>query len=91
LFGGDNTVFLDDVRIALAPSLTPVQLGFQILPGPPDRQIQFIWPADHTGWRLQMQTNGLGGSWVDVQDANLLNTVSLPMAYSSAFFRLVYP
>ncbi len=91
LFGGDNTVFLDDVRITLAPSLTPVQLNFQILPGPPDRQIQFTWPADHTGWRLQMQTNGLGGTWVDVRDAHLLHTVSLPMAYSSAFFRLVYP
>ena len=91
LFGGDNTVFLDHVRIALAPALSPVQLNFRILTGPSDQQIQFSWPADHTGWRLQMQTNGLGGSWVDVRDAHRLHTMALPMTYSSAFFRLVYP
>jgi hypothetical protein len=91
LLGGDNTVFLDNVRIALAPALTPVQLGLQVANPPSGNQMQLSWPADHTGWRLQMQTNGLGTNWVSVLNANYLNTMLQPMTNSSAFFRLVYP
>jgi hypothetical protein len=91
LLGGDNTVFLDNVRIAPAPSLTPVELGLQIANIPFGNQLQFFWPADHTGWRLQMQTNGLGTNWVSVLNADYVNTLLLPMTNGSAFFRLVYP
>jgi hypothetical protein len=87
LVGGDNTVFLDNVRIVLAPSLTPPQLGWQVANG----QLQLQWPADHTGWRLQMQTNGLGTNWVNVLNVNYTNAILLPMTNGSAFFRLVYP
>jgi hypothetical protein len=89
--GGDNTVFLDNVRIAPAPSLTPVQLALQLMNLPTGSQLQLFWPADHTGWRLQMQTNGLGTNWVSVRNANYINELSLPMTSDSAFFRLVYP
>ena len=91
LLGGDNTVFLDNVRIAPAPALTPVQLGLQLTNLPSGNQMQLSWPADHTGWRLQMQTNGLSTNWVTVLNANYLNTMLQPMTNSSAFFRLVYP
>jgi hypothetical protein len=91
LVGGDNTVFLDNVRIAPAPLLTPVQLGIQITNFSSGNQFQLSWPADHTGWRLQMQTNGLGTNWVNVPNANYFNVLSLPMTNDSAFFRLVYP
>jgi hypothetical protein len=91
LVGGDNTVFLDNVRIAPSPSLAPVQLGLQITNLPSGNQIQFSWPADHTGWRLQMQTNILGTNWVNVLNANYLNVLLLPMTNGSAFFRLIYP
>ena len=55
------------------------------------------WPADHTGWRLQAQTNpftfGLGTNWADVSGAGFTNQCILPMGTDngSVFFRLVYP
>ncbi|HEX7653527.1 MAG TPA: autotransporter-associated beta strand repeat-containing protein [Verrucomicrobiae bacterium] len=55
------------------------------------------WPADHTGWRLQVQTNtvatGLGGNWIDVAGAAATNSVTatLDPAQGAVFYRLVYP
>jgi len=54
------------------------------------------WPADHTGWMLQVQTNslgkGLGTNWVDVPGSTSTNTVSLPIvtANGTVFYRLKY-
>ena len=59
--------------------------------------LSLTWPADHTGWRLQVQTNslakGLGTNWVDVAGATATNQVNLPVssANGSVFYRLVYP
>ena len=40
-------------------------------------QLTLSWPAGHTGWRLQVQTNavtqGLGSNWVDVPDSTTTN------------------
>ena len=91
LVGGDNTVFLDNVRIAPAPSLTPVQLGWALAGLSPANQIQLSWPADHTGWQLQMQVNSLGTNWFTLPNANYTDTLLLPMTNSAAFFRLAYP
>ncbi|HEX9046247.1 MAG TPA: hypothetical protein VF988_04415, partial [Verrucomicrobiae bacterium] len=55
------------------------------------------WPADHTGWRLQVQTNsltaGLSGNWVDVPGSTLTNNFVVPLdaAQGSVFYRLIYP
>jgi autotransporter-associated beta strand protein len=55
------------------------------------------WPADHTGWRLQVQTNvltvGLSTNWVDVAASTETNEMTLPIGTDSVgvFFRLVYP
>ena len=93
LLGGDNTVFLDNVRIAPAPSLTPPQLGWNLSSG----QIQFSWPLDHFGWHLEMQTNpiglGLGTNWIAVIGSQATNLFAAPIntANGSAFFRLIYP
>jgi autotransporter-associated beta strand protein len=60
-------------------------------------QLTLSWPADHTGWRLQAQTNvlsvGLRTNWVDVTGANTTNQVIVPMnpANGSVFFRMVSP
>jgi len=54
-------------------------------------QLQFSWPVDHTGWRLQMNTNLITTNWLDVPGTETTNSVSLPPANGSAFFRLVYP
>jgi hypothetical protein len=55
------------------------------------------WPADRTGWRLQVQTNalnlGLTANWFDVPDATATNQMTLPVnpANPTVFYRLVYP
>ncbi len=90
--GGDNTVFLDNVRLAFLPAVTPPQLVWQLA----GLQIQFSWPADHTGWTLQAQTNslslGLASNWTDVPGSALDNqfTFLLSPANGSVFFRLTY-
>ena len=60
-------------------------------------QLQFIWPQDHTGWRLEVQTNslanGLGTNWVTVSGSNGTNQMTFPinLTNGSFFGRLVYP
>jgi hypothetical protein len=60
-------------------------------------QIYVGWPADHTGWWLQMQTSsvddGLGKNWVNVSGSDATNQISIPIntVNGSAFFRLVSP
>src|ERR1035437_10330141 len=55
------------------------------------------WPADHTGWRLQAQTNslanGLGTNWVEVLGASAVNSTNFTInpANGAVFYRLVYP
>ena len=91
LLSGDNTVFLDNVRIAPSPSLTVVQLGLQLTSLASGNQFQLSWPVNHTGWRLQIQTNSLGTDWVNVPNSGYVNALRLPMTSDSAFYRLVYP
>jgi hypothetical protein len=91
--GGDNTVFLDNVQLALAPALTSPQLGCQVVGG----LIQMSWPPDHAGWSLQMQANplnqGLGTNWITLPGTNLTNQYVAPitLASGSVFYRLIYP
>lgn len=77
---------------ARAVSMAPTQIS-AVSSG---AQLQLTWPFDHTGWRLQAQTNalnsGLGTNWTDIP-ATTTNQISLPIgsANGSVFFRLVYP
>ena len=56
-----------------------------------------VWPANETGWRLQVQNNppaqGLGTNWVEVPGAAITNQISLPInnTNGSVFYRLIYP
>jgi fibronectin-binding autotransporter adhesin len=58
--------------------------------------INLSWPSDHTGWRLQVQTNhlstGLGTNWFDVPGSSDTNSLSLPIDLNneSIFYRLMY-
>ena len=60
-------------------------------------QLILAWPVDHTGWRLQAQTNdlnfGLGTNWVDIAGSDATNELVLPLdpTAGSIFFRLKYP
>jgi len=55
------------------------------------------WPADHIGWRLQVQTNsttqGLGTNWVDVVGATVTNQMTIPIspANGGVFYRMINP
>ena len=55
------------------------------------------WPADHTGWILQSQTNGLTtgleNNWVDVPGSAASNTnvINVDAASPAVFFRLRTP
>lgn len=74
-------------------SLTPVELAAVLNAG----QLQLTWPSDHTGWRLETQTNsravGLGTNWFFVSGSADTNQISIPINTTdgSVFFRLVYP
>jgi autotransporter-associated beta strand protein len=55
------------------------------------------WPVDHTGYRLQVQTNtvatGLGTNWVTVPGSTQVNLMVFPVSggNGSVFSRLIYP
>jgi hypothetical protein len=74
-------------------AVTPPHLNFDLQNG----VIQFSWPSDHLGWRLQAQTNstglGLGANWSTVSGSTGTNLIFIPIqtGSGSAFFRLVLP
>ena len=59
--------------------------------------LNLAWPGDHTGWRLEAQTNslavGLRNNWVIVPGSGLTNEMTFPigLANGAVFFRLMYP
>ena len=83
----DGTLRVTSVNATPAPIVTMVS----------GNQLTLSWPADHTGWRLQVQTNslgsGLGTNWVDVAGSTLVNsiTVTLDPSNGTIFYRMVYP
>lgn len=56
--------------------------------------LMLAWPADHLGWTLQVQTNGLSSSqWSDLPASSDVNLVELPINPTNAavFYRLSQP
>ena len=59
-------------------------------------QLSLAWPADHTGWILQAQTNaagsGLGTNWTTLAGYDSTNQAQLSVVSANAnvFFRLVH-
>jgi autotransporter-associated beta strand protein len=62
--------------------------------------ITLAWPADHIGWRLEVQTNHLAqgvssdtNDWMSVADSQGTNSLVLPinLLLPAEFYRLVYP
>ncbi|HMP84249.1 MAG TPA: LamG domain-containing protein, partial [Verrucomicrobiota bacterium] len=88
---GEST---NSMQVSARPtSFAPTQLGFANA----GNQLQLNWPLDHTGWRLQSQTNtlavGLGNNWSDVTSSTETNLVLHPVntVDTAVFFRLVSP
>jgi Concanavalin A-like lectin/glucanases superfamily/Ricin-type beta-trefoil lectin domain-like len=75
------------------PPVTPTTLS-AVLVG---NALNFSWPANYLGCRLQVQTNsldlGLGTNWSDVAGSAATNTLTLPIDPNagSVFYRLIYP
>lgn len=86
---GSIATFDNVTTIGSGPALSPTKLAFALA----GDQLQFSWPADHTGWQLQAQTNSLGTNWITVAGADLTNQMSVPIGANdgNVFFRLFYP
>ena len=80
------------VNELLQPSQTAPQLSNSVS----GTTLTLTWPADHLGYRLQVQTNtlntGLGTNWFDVPSSILTNYLVIPVdpTMNSIFYRLVY-
>jgi hypothetical protein len=74
-------------------STTPTNLVWSVSA----TNVNLSWPADHTGWRLQVQTNalsvGLSTNWVDVPNTATVNSVTnvINPVNGAVFYRMVYP
>jgi 4-phytase/acid phosphatase len=58
------------------------------------KTLTIAWPADHIGWTLQVQTNGLSsGQWSDLPGSSDVNLVEIPISSTNTavFYRLSRP
>jgi hypothetical protein len=81
-------------EVSVRPVATnPPALNYALTAG----QLQLDWPTDHTGWRLEVQTNslatGLGTNWATVLNSTGTNLLVIPpsLTNGSVFYRLAYP
>jgi hypothetical protein len=78
---------------APAVALTPTNIT-AVLSG---NALTLSWPADHLGWRLQVQTNslaaGFGTNWVTLPGSELVTgtNITINSANGAVFYRMVYP
>jgi autotransporter-associated beta strand protein len=89
-----NTLATDGtLRFTVTVNTTPTNLTVVVT----GNQINVSWPADHTGWRLQVQTNslstGLGTNWVTVPGSDSVNnlTFTIDPTSGAVFYRMIYP
>ncbi len=89
-----NTLAVDGSIAVVSPvNPTPTNLTVAVAGG----LLQLSWPADHTGWRLEVQTNnlgvGLGANWFTIPASTTTNLMQIPVApaQGSVFYRLAYP
>jgi fibronectin type 3 domain-containing protein len=88
---GEST---NSTQVSARPtSSAPVAISATNAPG----QLRISWPADHTGWQLQSQTNnlasGLDTNWVNVSCSAQTNQMLVPLnaTNGAVFYRLVRP
>ena len=91
---GEESAYSSQV-VALPASTVPVPVGYNLVANGAQNGILFNWPADHTGWRLLMNTNDLSNpnGWFPVPGSSATNQVWLPFdpAQNNVFFQLVFP
>lgn len=89
---GEESAYATQVT-AYPAATVPPSVGVNTVYNGGQSGIQLNWAADHTGWRLLMNTNGLlSSNWITVPDSAATNQLWLPLGLAqSAFFQLVYP
>lgn len=81
------------VGIYVTPSTVQTNITAELTNG----TVQVSWPVDHTGWRLQVQTNsmqvGISTNWITVNGSATTNQIMIPVMTGSGgvFYRLIYP
>jgi hypothetical protein len=91
---GQESAYSGEV-VARPASTLPAPVGFNLFNNGTQMGVQFNWPEDHIGWRLTMNSNGLGNpnAWLTVLNSSATNQIWLQLdpAQESVFFRLVFP
>jgi autotransporter-associated beta strand protein len=92
-----NTLTTDGVlRIVASVNATPTNIIATVS----GNTLALAWPSDHTGWRLQVQTNAPGtglnpnpAAWVTVPGSAGTNRESITVdpSQGTVFYRMVYP
>jgi len=81
------------LSVIIGVNTTPTNITAKVKGG----NLELSWPADHIGWRLQVQTNSLAGglntNWVDVPNAAAMSSVTnaINARNGAVFYRMVYP
>ncbi|HWY30390.1 MAG TPA: glycosyl hydrolase [Candidatus Acidoferrum sp.] len=92
---GEESTYSSEVA-AYPASTSPPLFNFSL----GGNNLRFNWPADHTGWRLMVQTNNLASGissntndWMTVAGSQGTNQISLPTDTTkpAEFYRLIYP
>jgi hypothetical protein len=80
----------DGVGYVPLTNTNPPSLNFNQL----NPTLEFSWPAEHVGWRLETNSVGLQAtnSWFEVPASTQTNLVAIPVNAASpqVYFRLVY-
>jgi autotransporter-associated beta strand protein len=89
-----NTLAADGI-LRIANGVSTVRTNITMISS--GGSLDLSWPQDHTGWRLQAQTNpitvGLHSNWFDVPGSTTTNHMIIPISPTngSVFFRIIYP
>ncbi|HEU6447427.1 MAG TPA: autotransporter-associated beta strand repeat-containing protein [Verrucomicrobiae bacterium] len=80
--------------IVQSVATNPTNITFSVTGG---NTLNLSWPADHTGWTLQVQTNSLAtglttNGWFDVPNSTGINSTNFTINpdNGSVFYRLIY-
>ena len=89
---GSVTSILATLTVTVNPNPTNL-----VVSAAANNQLTLSWPADHTGWELELQTNslasGLGTNWVPMTNSTNLDQIVIPINVGNGcvFYRLIYP
>jgi hypothetical protein len=89
---GTNSAFVALSVVAPAVNSNPTNVVATVT----NNLLYLTWPADHTGWQLQAQTNrvsvGISTNWASYNPSTTTNQVVIPLNLTNGtvFYRLTY-